>query len=120
MSLECTAPANPTFSVLDQIQPPQISSRTIEAIATLRRGYVDAQRAVERGAAILCRSLVARLVLFFDEFDAAFQKLDPTLFRILHTARDEHKNQISYVAITDCRPESLWLGETRSNSMGQA
>ncbi|MBN2117367.1 MAG: winged helix-turn-helix domain-containing protein [Anaerolineales bacterium] len=95
-------------SLLDQIQPPQISSEALEALTALHREAVHArdtltaQRAVERGVAILCRSSPSRLILFFDEFDAAFQQLDPSLFRILRATRDAHKDQIAYVVITTC------------------
>ncbi len=95
-------------TLLDQLHPPQIKSQALKEISTLHREVVHArdmltaQRAFERGVAILCRSSARRLVLFFDEFDAAFRNLDPSLFRVLRATRDAYKDQISYVVVTTC------------------
>jgi hypothetical protein len=92
-------------SLLDQLHPPQVNNDTLEEITALRqeatrtRDTLTAQRAIEHSVAILCQSSARRLVLFFDEFDATFRNLDPSLFRILRAVRDSYKDQISYIVI---------------------
>jgi len=66
---------------------------------TRSRDRLTAQRAVERGVAILCQPPARRIVLLLDEFDAVFRDLDPSLFRCLRAIRDAHKGQVSYVVI---------------------
>ncbi len=92
-------------SLLDQFRLQQAKSDVIEEISVLQReishsrDMLTARRAVEAAVAILCRLHARRLVLFFDEFDAAFGNFDSSLFRILRTTRDAHKDQISYVVV---------------------
>lgn len=64
------------------------------------RDPLIAQRAVECCVSILCESRPWHLVLLLDEFDAVFHELSPSLFRCLRAIRDEHKDQISYIAVT--------------------
>jgi DNA-binding winged helix-turn-helix (wHTH) protein len=69
-------------------------------IARIRDPLI-AQRAVERCVNILCEPPTRHLVLLFDEFDAVFRELDPSLFRCLRAIRDDHKEQISYVIVVN-------------------
>lgn len=55
------------------------------------------QRLIERSLDSLCRRPSQRIVLLFDEFDAIFQNLTPSLFRYLRAIRDNRKDQLSYI-----------------------
>jgi hypothetical protein len=66
---------------------------------TSSRDLLVAQRAVERCVDALCQRPAQRIVLLFDEFDAVFRTLDPSLFRCLRAIRDAHKGQVSYLVI---------------------
>jgi hypothetical protein len=76
-----------------------------EEVATLHReamrsrDLLAAQRAVARCVDLLCQRPAQRVVLLFDEFDAVFRALDPSLFRCLRAIRDAHKDQVSYVVV---------------------
>jgi hypothetical protein len=76
-------------------------------IASLRRdvthtkSLLTAYRAVERCIDVLCQKPAQRVVLLFDEFDAIFRALDPSLFRCLRAIRDAHKDQISFIVVTN-------------------
>jgi len=63
------------------------------------RDPLTAQRAVERCIGALCRRPAQRVILLFDEFDAVFQALEPSLFRRLRAIRDAHKSQVLYVVV---------------------
>jgi hypothetical protein len=76
-----------------------------EKMASLRREVTQsrdplaARRAVGRSMELLCQRPAQRVVLLFDEFDAVFRTLDPSLFRCLRAIRDAHKGQVSYVVV---------------------
>jgi DNA-binding winged helix-turn-helix (wHTH) protein len=94
--------------LLDELDSLDVEEESIEDLVSLHREVThsrdpfSAQRAVERLVDVFCRRLARRLVLFFDEFDAVFQTLHPSLFRCLRAMRDAHKGQVCYVvAVTD-------------------
>jgi hypothetical protein len=82
----------------------ETDTSVVEQIAALHREAVHsekplvARQALERCVDALCRQPDRRIVLIFDEFDAVFQDLDPSLFRSLRAIRDDHKNRVSYIA----------------------
>ncbi|HLF28581.1 MAG TPA: hypothetical protein VJG32_19780 [Anaerolineae bacterium] len=49
---------------------------------------------------ILCREKRKRVVLVFDEFDAAFAQLDRAVLRGLRAVRDDHKGELLFLAGT--------------------
>jgi len=93
--------------LLGQLRPLDIEEEIVEEMAALHRevrrsrDLLTAQWAVERCVDMLCRRLVQRIILLFDEFDAVFRTLDPSLFRCLRAIRDAHKGQISYIVVID-------------------
>lgn len=91
--------------LLARLVPLGIEPETIKEMASLHQDVIrvrdplTARRAVERCVNVLCQRPTHRLVLFFDEFDALFQALDPFLFRSLRAIRDAHKDQVSYIVV---------------------
>lgn len=91
--------------LLDQLRQLRIEEGVIEEMAShhwdaLRsRDSLAAQRTIERCVSVLCEKAAQRLILLFDEFDAAFRTLDPSLFRCLRAIRDAHRGQVSYVVV---------------------
>ena len=89
--------------VLDRLSG--VNEEIAEELTSLRREVTSsrdllvAQRAVERCVDALCQRSAQRIVLLFDEFDAVFRALDPSLFRCLRAIRDAHKGQVSYLVI---------------------
>jgi hypothetical protein len=82
-----------------------VEGQSVEEITSLHWDVIRSKdpligrRVVERCVNILCQQLAQRLILLFDEFDAAFRTLDPSLFRCLRSIRDAHKDQISYIVV---------------------
>lgn len=91
--------------LLSQVHPPQIEEKVAEEMASLHREVMrtrdtfNAQRTVERCVGALCRRPDQRVVLIFEEFDAVFHTLDPSLFRCLRAIREAHKDQILYIVV---------------------
>lgn len=93
--------------ILDRLlgQLPLLGIGGAEEMASLHReamrsrDLLAAQRAVARCVDLLCQRPAQRVVLLFDEFDAMFRALDPSLFRCLRAIRDAHKGQVSYVVV---------------------
>ena len=89
--------------VLDRLSG--VNEEIAEEMTSLRwevtssRDLLVAQRAVERCVDALCQRPAQRIVLLFDEFDAVFRTLDPSLFRCLRAIRDAYKGQVSYLVI---------------------
>jgi hypothetical protein len=83
----------------------ETDAAVVEQIAALHQEVVRsekplvARRAVEQCVDVLCKQPGRHVVLIFDEFDAVFHDLDPSLFRCLRAIRDEHKDQVSYIAV---------------------
>jgi len=93
--------------ILDRLlgQLSLLSTERAEEMASLHREAMRsrdplaARQAVERSIDLLCQRPAQRVVLLFDEFDAVFRALDPSLFRCLRAIRDAHKDQVSYVVV---------------------
>jgi DNA-binding winged helix-turn-helix (wHTH) protein len=91
--------------LIDQLRPLGIEGEAVEELASLyqevthTRDPLAAQRALERCVDLFCRRPARRIALLFDEFDAVFRTLDPSLFSTLRTIRDAHKGQVSYVVV---------------------
>ncbi len=96
-------------SILDrlvkQLHLSGVEGRSVEEITSLHWDVIRSKdpligrRAVERCVDVLCQQLAQRVVLLFDEFDAVFRTLDPSLFRRLRAIRDVHKGRVSYIVV---------------------
>jgi hypothetical protein len=91
--------------LLRQLRLLKMEEETVQGMESLHqevrraRDPLTAQRAVERCVDVLCQRPTQRIVLLFDEFDAVFQTLSPSLFRSLRAIRSAHKSQVSYVVV---------------------
>jgi DNA-binding winged helix-turn-helix (wHTH) protein len=92
--------------LLSQVRP-FIEKSIAEEIALLHREITQnkdprsAQRAIERSMDILCQPPDRRIVWLLDGFDTVFATLTPSLFSFLRTVRDNHKDQLLYLVITE-------------------
>lgn len=91
--------------LLGQLCPAGVDKDAADEMSSLHRRVrrsrdpFTAQRALEQCVDILCQRSAQRIVLLFDEFDAVFGTLAPSLFRCLRAIRDAHKEQVCYIVV---------------------
>ncbi len=80
-------------------EPPVMKEIAAEQrVITRTKDSLMAQRAVEQCLNVACQRS-GQIALIFDEFDAVFRALDPSVFRSLRAMRDAHKGQVSYLIV---------------------
>jgi hypothetical protein len=84
--------------LLGQLDSAGVEPATTAEITRLQH-QSPIQRLIERSLDSLCHRPSQRVVFLFDEFDAIFQNLPPSLFRYLRALRDNRKEQFSYIVV---------------------
>ncbi len=81
------------------------TAQVAEEVAALQHEAVRskdmllAYRAMERCIEALCRQPARRVVLLFNEFDAAFQTMNPHVFQWLRSIRESCVDQVVYIVV---------------------